>query len=66
MLLQKKYANNTETIEVFVKDLLSSSVQWNSYMYKHFGDYWVNDVESKYDLLNSMTLEDYNKWANNK
>ena len=59
----KKYAGSTEKIENYVKDLLSSSVQWNSYMYRHFDDYWVNDVESRYDLENSITMDDYNRWA---
>ena len=59
----KKYAGSTEKIEVYIKDLLSSNVQWNSYMYRHFDDYWVYDVESRYDLMNSITMDDYNKWA---
>lgn len=59
----KKYAGSTEKIEVYIKDLLSANVQWNSYMYRHFDDYWVNDVESRYDLLNSITMDDYNEWA---
>lgn len=59
----KKYAGSIEKIEIYVKDLLSSDVQWNAYMYRHFDDYWVQDVESKYDLANSITMDDYNEWA---
>lgn len=62
----RKYAGSTESIEKFVKDLLSDSVQWNSYMYRHFDDYWVNDVDSKYDLINAISMDDYNRWAQNQ
>ena len=35
--------------------------RWNSYMYRHYDDYWVNDVESRYDLENSFSMNEYNK-----
>lgn len=61
----KKYAGTTEKIDTYVKDLLSSNVQWNSYMYRHFDDYWVADVDSRYELIDSITMDDYNNWAKN-
>ena len=56
-----------EPVESFVKTALTSSnLQWNAYMYRHFDDYWVNDVDERYNLLNGIKMDDYNKWAEKK
>lgn len=41
-----------------------SNAHWNSYMYKHFDDYWVNDVDERYDLTSDFSFEEYKKWKN--
>lgn len=41
--------------------------KWNAYMSRHFDDYWVNDVDSRYKAIErlknnfGMTMDDYNK-----
>lgn len=51
-------------VKTQVKDLITNSdLQWNSYMYRHFDDYWVQDVDTRYSLAESFDPEDYNKWA---
>ena len=54
----------SDSIKSQVKELITDSdLSWNSYMYRHFDDYWVQDVDTRYSLAESFNPEDYNKWA---
>ena len=45
----------------YLNGLLDDRSHWNAYMYRHFDDYWVNDVESRYDIFDSFTVNEYNR-----
>ncbi len=40
-----------------------SDSRYMGYMYRHYEDYWVEDVDSRYAFIDSITADDYNKWA---
>lgn len=39
-------------------------LSWNSYLNRHFEDYWINDLDSRYKLEDSFTYDDYLKRTN--
>ena len=48
-----------EAVASSLRDTLDT--RWTSYLSRHFEDYWVNDVESRYELQNSFTYDEYLK-----
>lgn len=74
--LNKKYKNanirdgwEKQSGELIINQLMGEKLdtRWNAYMYRHFDDYWVNDVDSRYKAIDrlknnfGMTMDDYNK-----
>ena len=43
-------------------DKLRFDTQWNSYVFRHFDDYWVNDIDEYYNLQNSFTADELRQW----
>lgn len=48
-----------EAVASSLRDTLDT--RWTAYLSRHFEDYWVNDVESRYELQNSFTYDEYLK-----
>lgn len=47
--------------EVVAKKYLTKNRQWESYVYRHYDDYWVYDVDARYDLHDSLKKEFINR-----
>lgn len=48
-----------EAVASSLRDTLDT--RYTAYLSRHFEDYWVNDVESRYELQNSFTYDEYLK-----
>lgn len=46
------YNSASDYLKNYKWDDLNQS--WNSYVYRHFEDYWINDVDSRYALIESL------------
>ena len=48
-------ANGKDVADYYLSRGVNAS--WESYQYKHFDDYWVNDVDQRYKLEDALTRE---------
>lgn len=60
-----QYDNGKQAVENIIYDI-EGNASWNSYLYRHYNDYWVFDNENRYALEKTISMEEYNKWAKNR
>lgn len=56
---------NTTGSEI-IKNLVLSNMKdsaFNSYIFRHYDDYWVHDLKELDDYCKTIKMDDYNEWA---
>ena len=53
----------SEVLKSYVLDNMKDAA-FNSYIFRHYNDYWVYDLPEFSELCESITAHEYNKWVN--